>query len=73
MSAVIDLNNRVPTGTFHLDASTYIGSYLVFNGTKPFSPGTEITSGASSSIRGDTLGGRVVLSVQLIPTGSLYH
>ena len=52
MSAIIDLNNRVPTGTFHLDASTYAGSYLVFNGTKPFTPGT----GASP---GDTLGSRV--------------
>lgn len=29
MAAIIDLNNRVPTGTFHLDASTYGGSYLV--------------------------------------------
>ncbi|HMD14856.1 MAG TPA: carboxypeptidase regulatory-like domain-containing protein, partial [Bacteroidota bacterium] len=59
MSAVIDLNNRVPTGTFHLDASTYIGSYLVFNGTQHFSPGTEVASGPSSAIPGDTLGGRV--------------
>ncbi len=50
MSAIIDLNNRVPTGTFHLDASTYAGSYLVFNGTKPFSPGTEVASGPSSAI-----------------------
>jgi hypothetical protein len=45
MSAVIDLNNHVPTGTFHLDASTFVGSYLVFNGAKG-SPG-------------DTLGSRV--------------
>jgi outer membrane receptor protein involved in Fe transport len=52
MSAIIDLNNRVPTGTFHLDASTYAGSYLVFNGTKQFSPGT-------STAAGDTLGSRV--------------
>ena len=59
MSAIIDLNNRVPTGTFHLDASMYAGSYLVFNGTKPFSPGTEVASGASSTIHSDTLGGRV--------------
>jgi hypothetical protein len=29
MAAVIDLNNRVPSGEFHLDASTYAGSYLV--------------------------------------------
>ncbi|HVN47938.1 MAG TPA: TonB-dependent receptor, partial [Bacteroidota bacterium] len=27
-AAIIDLKNRVPTGAFHLDASTYIGSYL---------------------------------------------
>ncbi len=59
MSAIIDLNNRVPTGSFHLDASTYVGSYLVLNGTKPFSPGTAVASGASSAISGDTLGGRV--------------
>ena len=59
MSAIIDLNNRVPTGAFHLDASTYAGSYLVFNGTKPFSPGREVQSGPSSPLPGDTLGGRV--------------
>ncbi|HTR81396.1 MAG TPA: carboxypeptidase regulatory-like domain-containing protein, partial [Bacteroidota bacterium] len=59
MSAIIDLDNRVPTGTFHLDASSYAGSYLVFNGTRPFSPGADVASGASSSARGDTLGGRV--------------
>ncbi len=52
MSAIVDLNNRVPTGTFHLDASTYGGSYLVFNGAKAFSPGT-------STVAGDTLGSRV--------------
>ncbi|MFZ1979311.1 MAG: TonB-dependent receptor, partial [Bacteroidota bacterium] len=28
-AAIIDLQNRVPTGAFHLDASTYVGSYLV--------------------------------------------
>lgn len=28
MAAVIDLNNRVPSGQVHLDASTYGGSYL---------------------------------------------
>ena len=55
MAAIIDLNNRVPTGKFQLDASTYAGSYLVFNGAKPFSPG-----GASSGVSaGDTLGSRV--------------
>ncbi len=59
MSAIIDLNNRVPTGRFQLDASTYVGSYLVFNGAKPLSPGMETPLGASSSVAGDTLGGRV--------------
>ena len=52
MAAVISLNNRVPTGAFHLDATTYAGSYLVFNGAKPFSPG-------SSDATGNTLGERV--------------
>jgi len=52
MSAVVSLNNRVPTGAFHLDASTYVGSYLVLNGTSPLSPG-------HSTAVGDTLGDRV--------------
>ena len=52
MAAIISLNNRVPTGAFHLDASSYGGSYLVFNGTSPFSPSH--TSGV-----GDTLGDRI--------------
>ncbi len=55
MAAVMDIQTHVPSGHFHLDASTYAGSYLVFNGTKPFSPGSE-TAPASS---GDTLGSRV--------------
>jgi len=55
MAAIIDLNNRVPTGTFHLDASTYAGSYLTFNGAKPFSPGNGVTPASP----GDTLGARV--------------
>ena len=55
MSAIIDLNNRVPTGKFHLDASTYAGSYLTFNGAKPFSPGNGVTQASA----GDTLGSRV--------------
>ena len=59
MSAIIDLNNRVPTGAFHLDFSTYGGSYLVFNGTKPFSPGREVLAGTSSPVPADTLGARV--------------
>jgi hypothetical protein len=33
MAAVIDLNNRVPSGRFHLDASTYGGSYLAASDT----------------------------------------
>jgi hypothetical protein len=33
MAAVIDLNNRVPSGQFHLDASTYAGSYVVSGDT----------------------------------------
>jgi hypothetical protein len=52
-SAIIELNNRVPTGSFHLDASVFGGSYLVFNSTKSFSPGSSGTS------TGDTLGSRV--------------
>jgi hypothetical protein len=59
MAAVVDLQNRVPAGSFHLDASTYGGSYLVFNGTKPLSPGAAVPLGSSSSAPGDTLGGRV--------------
>jgi TonB dependent receptor-like, beta-barrel len=59
MSAIINLNTRVPTGMFHLDASTYTGSYLVFDGSKPFFPGAQVASGPSSSATGDTLGGRV--------------
>jgi hypothetical protein len=55
MAAIIDLNNRVPTGKFHLDASTYAGSYLTFNGAKPFSPG----NGSTPASAGDTLGSRV--------------
>src|SRR5579883_341615 len=58
-SAVIDLQNRVPEGTFHLDASTYAGSYLVFNGAKPFSPGAQIPYGNSGTGPGDTLGGKL--------------
>jgi hypothetical protein len=58
-AALIDIQNRVPAGRFHLDLSTYAGSYLVFNGSKPFSPGNEVPLGQSSSEPGDTLGGRV--------------
>ncbi|HET7152888.1 MAG TPA: TonB-dependent receptor, partial [Candidatus Kapabacteria bacterium] len=58
MAAIADIQNRVPGG-FHLDASTYVGSYLVFNGASPFSPGADVASGAASSAPGDTLGGRV--------------
>ena len=35
MAAIIDLNNRVPTGKFQLDASTYAGSYLSSTGQSP--------------------------------------
>ncbi|MDP4115368.1 MAG: carboxypeptidase-like regulatory domain-containing protein [Bacteroidota bacterium] len=28
ISAIMDIQNRVPTGHFHLDASSYLGSYL---------------------------------------------
>jgi len=61
MAAVIDVQNRVPTGAFHLDASEYTGSYLVFNGATPFSPGTNqpFPFTPSSSAPSDTLGGKV--------------
>jgi len=59
MSAVIDVQNRVPPGKFHLDFSTYVGSYLVFNGASPFKTGANVYSGQSSSAPGDTLGGTV--------------
>ena len=59
IAAIVDIMNRVPGGKFHLDFSSYIGSYLVFNGTKPFSPGYLVSLGKSSSAIGDTLGGRV--------------
>ncbi len=55
MAAVMDVQTHVPSGKFHLDASTYAGSYLVFNGTKLFTPGSEQTA----SSPGDTLGNRV--------------
>ena len=59
MAAILDIQTIVPSGHTHVDFSTYAGSYLVFNGTKPFSPGNEVPVGASSSVPGDTLGGRV--------------
>lgn len=59
IAAVMDIQNRVPSGRFHLDLSSYAGSFLVFNGTKPFSPGAEVPAGLSSNVPGDTLGGRV--------------
>ncbi len=59
MAAIMDIQNRVPSGRFHLNLSSYIGSFLVFNGTKPFSPRNEVPTGQSSNIAGDTLGGRV--------------
>ncbi len=33
-AAIIDLKNRVPTGEFHFDASTFFGSYLVSDATE---------------------------------------
>lgn len=59
MSAIIDLQNRVPPGKFHLDFSSYIGSYLVFNGSSPFHKGNDVPIGHSSNAPGDTLGGDV--------------
>ncbi len=34
-AAIIDLQNRVPAGHFHLDAQSYIGSYLDRNNSAP--------------------------------------
>ena len=59
MSAIIDLQNRVPPGKFHLDFSSYVGSYLVFNGTNPFRKGNDVPIGHSSNAPGDTLGADV--------------
>ncbi|MHB8580270.1 MAG: TonB-dependent receptor plug domain-containing protein [Ignavibacteriaceae bacterium] len=59
IAAIMNIQTKVPSGHFHLDFSSYLGSYLVFNGTKPFSPGNEVPFGNSSSSPGDTLGGRV--------------
>ncbi|MGA2297768.1 MAG: TonB-dependent receptor [FCB group bacterium] len=59
MAAIMDIQTIVPSGHSHIDFSTYAGSYFVLNGTKPFSPGNQVPAGASSSIIGDTLGGRV--------------
>lgn len=59
MTGVIDITNRVPIGKIHLDFSSYFGSYFVLNGTKPFSPGKEFSTGQSTTAAGDTLGGRV--------------
>lgn len=59
MAAIMDIQTRVPSGRFHLNMSGYAGSFFVFNGTKPFSPGADVPIGPSSNIPGDTLGGRV--------------
>jgi hypothetical protein len=59
MAAIMDVHTLVPKGRMHLDFSTYAGSYLVFNGTKPFSPGNQVPIGQSSNAAGDTLGGKV--------------
>ncbi|MHB8336590.1 MAG: TonB-dependent receptor [Ignavibacteriaceae bacterium] len=59
IAAIMNIQTIVPSGHFHLDFSSYLGSYLVFNGTKPFAPGNEVPFGNSSNVLGDTLGGRV--------------
>ncbi|MHB1688575.1 MAG: TonB-dependent receptor plug domain-containing protein [Ignavibacteriaceae bacterium] len=59
ISAIMDIQTEIPSGHFHFDYSSYIGSYFVLNGTKPFSPGNEVPYGRSSNVPGDTLGGRV--------------
>jgi hypothetical protein len=59
MAAIMDVHTLVPKGRMHVDFSTYAGSYLVFNGTKPFSPGNQVPIGQSSNVAGDTLGGEV--------------
>jgi len=58
-SAVMDIETKVPSGHLHIDFSTYIGSFLVFNGSKPFSTGLDVPLGNSEAAPGDTLGGRV--------------
>jgi hypothetical protein len=59
IAAVMDIQTVVPSGHFHLDFSTYGGSYLVFNGAPPFKTGLLAPTGHSSDIPGDTLGGKV--------------
>ncbi len=59
IAAIMNIQTKVPSGHFHLDFSSYMGSYLVFNGTKPFTPGKQVPFGSSSSVPGDTLGGSV--------------
>ncbi|MCX6153126.1 MAG: hypothetical protein NT007_03085 [Candidatus Kapabacteria bacterium] len=58
-AAVMDIATKIPSEHFHLDFSTYAASYLIFNGTKPFSPGKDVYLGNSSSLNADTLGARV--------------
>jgi len=59
LAAVLEVENRIPSGNFHFDFSNYAGSYLVFNGTSPFHKGIDVPSGHSSNAPGDTLGGSV--------------
>jgi hypothetical protein len=59
LAAVMDIQTKVPSGHFHFDFSSYAGSYLVFNGTKPFSPGNPVPIGMASNVSGDTLGAKV--------------
>lgn len=59
IAGIIDINSRVPADKFHIDFSSYVGSFFVLNGTKPFSPGKGVSLGHSSSVTGDTLGGMI--------------
>jgi len=59
MAAIMDIDTKIPADHFHLDFSTYGGSYLVFNGTKPFKQGNTVFSGNAGGGSGDTLGSRV--------------
>ena len=58
-TAIIDSENHVPSGNFHLDASTYAGNYFFSNRAKPFTPGNNVPFGNSCAGPGDTLGANV--------------
>ena len=59
MAAILDLDTKIATHHFHLDFSSYAGSYFVSNGTNPFSIGNNVAYGMSSNNKGDTLGGKI--------------